>query len=81
MDARELRLDRILSLKEVARVTNLSRTTIWREQRAGRFPRSFRLSAGRVGWSETAVNAWISEKTGSSSAESGALSMGAGRVV
>ena len=54
--------DRILSITYVTALTGLSKTTIWRLSRRGEFPRSLRLSPGRVGWSERAVLGWLSEK-------------------
>jgi predicted DNA-binding transcriptional regulator AlpA len=51
--------DDILSLKAVSQITNLSRSTIWREQKAGRFPRSVKLSPGRVGCFRGDVRAWL----------------------
>ncbi|MHC8315725.1 helix-turn-helix transcriptional regulator [Pseudomonas sp. LB3P31] len=44
--------------KEVLDVTSLSRATLWREIKRGRFPRSVMISAGRVGWRESAITAW-----------------------
>ncbi|WP_081791030.1 MULTISPECIES: AlpA family transcriptional regulator [Pseudomonas] len=44
--------------KEVLGVTSLSRTTLWREIKRGRFPKSVVISAGRVGWRESAISAW-----------------------
>ena len=40
---------KFLSLKEVAELTGLSRTTIWRMQRAKKFPQQVQLSERRVG--------------------------------
>jgi len=51
--------DRILREKEVRVATGLSRTTRWRLERAGRFPRKRQLSAGAVGWLESEVLAWM----------------------
>jgi len=44
--------------KEVLGLTTLSRTTLWREIKKGRFPESVVISAGRVGWRESAISAW-----------------------
>lgn len=51
--------DSILGAKEVQRLTSLSRTTIWRKENDGTFPRRVSLGAGRVGWLTSAVNEWI----------------------
>ena len=50
---------RILNSAEVEEVTSLSRSTIWRLERQGRFPRRFQLSDNRVGWLQPEVNDWI----------------------
>ena len=50
---------RILGEPEVHRLTNLSRTTRWRLEREGKFPKRVRLSGNRVGWQADEVLAWI----------------------
>ncbi|UIJ74291.1 AlpA family transcriptional regulator [Aurantimonas sp. HBX-1] len=54
--------DCILSIRQVRAIVGLSRSTIWRLCRSGDFPNSITLSPGRVGWSEQAVRAWITQK-------------------
>jgi prophage regulatory protein len=49
----------LLRLSDVVRVTRLSRSTLWRLERAGRFPPRRQLSARAVAWSEQEVNDWI----------------------
>lgn len=49
---------RYLRWKEVERSTGLSRTTAWRLQRSGDFPRPYVISPGRVGYLEAEVDAW-----------------------
>jgi predicted DNA-binding transcriptional regulator AlpA len=49
----------ILGDRAVRQLTNLSRTTIWRLERHGKFPRRLRLSGNRVGWRADEVLAWI----------------------
>ena len=49
----------ILRVRDVARVTGLSRTTLWRLERRGEFPRRLRLAANSVGWIESEIRAWI----------------------
>ena len=51
--------DRILRERDVRTATGLSRTTRWRLERAGQFPRKRRLSPGAVGWLESEVVAWL----------------------
>ena len=50
--------DRILHWAEVKQMTGLSRSTTWRMQRTGAFPRSIALSPGRVGWWESELAGW-----------------------
>jgi prophage regulatory protein len=51
--------DRIMPAAEVARATGLSRTTIWRMERDGKFPARRQVHGHRVGWLESEVDAWI----------------------
>ena len=52
--------DRILRVRHVSNRTGLSRTTIWRMCRDGRFPRPVQLSsAACVGFIESEVDAWV----------------------
>ena len=54
--------DRFLREPEVRRITGLSRTTRWRLERAGKFPRRRRISDNAVAWSAAEINAWIAER-------------------
>lgn len=51
--------DRMLNLRTVMEMTDLSRTTVWRRAREGTFPAPYRLSANRVAWSLRAIEAWL----------------------
>lgn len=51
--------DRIICIKEVQRLTDLSRTTIWRMERAGKFPPRLPLSGSRIGWRYNDIQEWI----------------------
>ncbi len=51
--------DRFMREPEVAHVTGLSRTTRWRLERAGKFPRRRRISANAVGWLASEIRAWM----------------------
>lgn len=55
--------DRILSMRQVCTIIGLSRTTVWREQRKGRFPKPIRLSPGRVGWPQGAIEIWLAKRS------------------
>lgn len=55
---------RIIRLPEVLSMTGLTRTILYAEMRAGRFPQSVNLTPNSraVGWSSVAVAAWIAER-------------------
>ena len=50
---------RFLRFPEVAKRVGLSRSSVWRLQRAGQFPQHRRLSPNTVGWWEPDVEAWL----------------------
>jgi prophage regulatory protein len=50
---------RFLRIGDVVQRTGLSRTTIWRREREGRFPPRRSLGGGAVGWLEVEVDRWI----------------------
>lgn len=54
---------RILCLKEVQRMTGLSRSTIYAEIAKGNFPKQVQLTgACSVGWYESAVIGWVESR-------------------
>lgn len=53
--------DRLVGIRDVARRTSLSRTTIARGVKAGSFPAPVRFSPTFVGWYESEIDAWIAE--------------------
>jgi prophage regulatory protein len=55
-------MPRIMPRSEVILATGLSDTTLWREYRAGRFPKPIPLTKNRVGWVESEVRAWIADR-------------------
>lgn len=54
--------DRLLRLPEVEGMTGCKKSTIYEMMRAGRFPKSVRLNARLVVWSESAVLTWVQER-------------------
>jgi prophage regulatory protein len=52
----------ILRTADVARITGLSRTTIWRLERQGRFPTRIRLGVNSVGWRDEEVQHWVESR-------------------
>ena len=53
---------RLLRFGEVRQRTGLSRSTIWRMERRGAFPRRIKVSLNVVAWREDEVSEWISSK-------------------
>jgi prophage regulatory protein len=53
---------RLLRFGEVRQRTGLSRSTIWRMERSGSFPRRVQVSINVVAWREDEVAAWIASK-------------------
>jgi prophage regulatory protein len=56
---RESRLPRLLPFREVAHRVALSRSTIWRMERAGQFPKRRRVSVNKVAWWEPEIEEWL----------------------
>jgi len=54
--------DKIIRSKEVQELTGLSRTTIWRMERTGKFPARVALSTSNVGWRLSDIQKWIRSK-------------------
>ena len=53
---------KILNAKQVTQITNLSRVSLWRMERAGTFPQRINISPNRVGWREDDINEWIESR-------------------
>jgi prophage regulatory protein len=52
--------DRILRLRDVIKLTGLSRSTIYAEMAKGNFPQQLALTGQRsVGWNEKSITQWI----------------------
>jgi len=54
---------KLLRFPTVRERTGLSRSTIWRLERRGQFPRHHRIAPNVVAWIEEEVSAWILERT------------------
>ena len=54
--------DRFLREKQCRDITGLSRTTRWRLERAGLFPKRYSISPGAVAWLESQVQEWIESR-------------------
>ena len=53
---------RFLRVTDVMRETGLSRTTIWRREREGDFPKRVPLSANATGWWSEDIDRWKSDR-------------------
>ena len=49
----------ILNVKDVSLITKLSRVTIWRLEKEGKFPPRIKISQKRIGWRKDEVAKWI----------------------
>ena len=52
-------LDRFLREKQCKDITGLSRTTRWRLERAGLFPKRYQISQNAIAWRESDVQEWL----------------------
>ncbi len=50
--------DPMLRMPEVCWLTGLSKATIYRMMKEGRFPKQYRLSDRAVGWKKSAISVW-----------------------
>ena len=55
--------DRIVREPECREISGLSRTTRWRLERKGKFPRRRKLSDNAVGWIFSELMAWVTART------------------
>jgi prophage regulatory protein len=51
--------DRFIREPEVRRLTGLSRTTRWRLERSGRFPRRRQISDNAIAWWASEIFSWM----------------------
>ena len=56
---------KLLRFPAVRERTGLSRSTIWRLERRGEFPKHRRIAPNIVAWSEPEISRWIEERLGS----------------
>ena len=55
--------DRFIREPEVHRITGLSRTTRWRLERRGEFPRRVAISLNAVAWLASEIEKWMTERS------------------
>jgi len=56
--------DRFIGDAEQEEITDLSRTTRWRLERAGKFPKTYKISANRSARLLSEVHAWMQARRG-----------------
>ncbi len=54
--------DRILVMKQLRERVPFTPTHIYRLIQQGEFPKQVRIGANRVGWLESEITAWLSER-------------------
>ena len=54
--------DQFLRLSEVSQRVGLSRSTIWRQERTGSFPKRRKISRNAVAWLQSEIEAWITSR-------------------
>lgn len=52
--------ERFLRFEAVAEMIGLSRSTIWRMEQEGRFPKRVKIGAKSVAWRMSDLSAWMS---------------------
>lgn len=62
-------VNRFLREREVRKITGLSRSSRWRLEQLGLFPRRRAISPGAVAWLESEIESWIAERPATSGAE------------
>lgn len=60
---------RYIRIKELQQKIPLSRTTFWRLEKEGKFPKRVQLGSNSVAWLESYIDQWIEEKAHSSKKE------------
>lgn len=55
-------MDRFLREIELLKIVNLSRSTVWRLEKAGLFPKRKRIGVRAVGWSREEIQQWLASR-------------------
>lgn len=56
-------MEGFLRIDDIRKLLRLSRSTIFRLERSGRFPRRVRLSIRAIGWRTAEVETWITRRS------------------
>lgn len=51
-----------LKISQVVELTGRSTASIWRDEKAGRFPKRRRIGIRSVGWLSSEIEAWIESR-------------------
>jgi len=52
----------LVRFTEVSQMTGLSRSTIWRLEHQGDFPKRLQISPRSIGWKRSEIEGWIAER-------------------
>lgn len=55
-------IDRIIRFPELAKLTGMSRSTIWRREKQGEFPSPVKIGKRCVGWKKSEIKNWMNSK-------------------
>lgn len=55
-------INEIIRPRDLPLITGLSKTTIWRLERAEKFPKHIQLSAGATGWKRSDIEKWLESR-------------------
>ncbi len=58
----DLKEKRFIRFRELKEICGLSRTSLWRLEKAGLFPKSIKLSSRASAWLSTEIEDWINSK-------------------
>lgn len=62
LDRKRAERDEIILWHELQGIVKLGRTTVWRLEKDGSFPKRIKLSPGRIGWKVSSVLEWIASR-------------------
>ncbi len=52
-------MDKIFRMKELPAITGRSRASLWRDIKAGKFPKPVRLGTNSVGFKASEIQTWL----------------------